>query len=68
MDSFQVKIDWEWPRKRENKRNRSEEFLPYKQQKIKKKKAKKLKKLKKKKHYGFFTSKNELGKAEKEKN
>ena len=39
MASFQVKIDWEWPRKRENKRNRSEEFLPYKQQKIKKKKS-----------------------------
>ena len=50
MASFQVKIDWEWPRKRENKRNRSEEFLPYKQQKIKKKKAKKLKKLKIKKN------------------
>ena len=49
MASFQVKIDWEWPRKRENKRNRSEEFLPYKQQKIKKKKSKKIEKIKKKK-------------------
>ena len=29
MASFQVKIGWEWPRKRENKRNRSEEFQPY---------------------------------------
>ena len=64
MASFQVKIGWEWPRKRENKRNRSEEFLPHKYQKIKKKKsAKKLKK----QHYGFFSSKNELGNAEKEK-
>ena len=34
--------------------------------KLKKKKAKKLKKLKKQ-HYGFFSSKNELGNAEKEK-
>ena len=28
MASFQVKIGWEWPRKRENKKNRSNEFLP----------------------------------------
>ena len=27
MASFQVKIGWEWPRKRENKKNRSDEFL-----------------------------------------
>ena len=32
LTTFQAKINWEWPRKRENKiknkKNRSEEFLP----------------------------------------
>ena len=30
LATFQAKISWEWPRKRENKnkKNRSEEFLP----------------------------------------
>ena len=28
MFSFQTKIGWKWPRKRENKKNRSDEFLP----------------------------------------
>ena len=29
MASFQAKIGWEWPKKRENKKkNRSDEFLP----------------------------------------
>ena len=28
MASFQAKIDWEWPRKRENKNYRSVPFLP----------------------------------------
>ena len=29
MASFQEKIGWEWPKKRENKKkNRSDEFLP----------------------------------------
>ena len=38
LATFQAKISWEWPRKRENKRkNRSEEFLPDPQQKIPKK-------------------------------
>ena len=27
MASFQAKIGWEWLRKRENKKNRSDEFL-----------------------------------------
>ena len=26
--SFQIKIGWEWPRKREKKKIRSDEFLP----------------------------------------
>ena len=28
MASFQAKIGWEWPRKRENKNYRSNQFLP----------------------------------------
>ena len=28
MNSFQAKIGWERPRKREKKKNRSDEFLP----------------------------------------
>ena len=28
MASFQAKIGWEWPRKRENKNYRSYQFLP----------------------------------------
>ena len=28
MASLQAKISWERPRKRENKKNRSDEFLP----------------------------------------
>ena len=28
MDSFQAKIGWEKPRKRENEKNRFNEFLP----------------------------------------
>ena len=28
LATFQAKISWEWPRKREKKKNHSEEFLP----------------------------------------
>ena len=45
MASFQAKICWERPRKRKNKNNRSNQFLPDTEQKIPKKKAKKFKKL-----------------------
>ena len=45
MASFQAKIDWERPRKRENKNNRFDHFQPDTEQKIPKKKAKKFKKL-----------------------
>ena len=61
MASFQAKIGWEQLRKRENKKNRSNEFLPDLEQRIKKI-AKKIKK----QHYGFFSSENRLGKAEEE--
>ena len=40
MATFQAKINWEWPRKSENKKNRSDEFLPDPGQRIKKKTAK----------------------------
>ena len=43
MASFQAKIVWKWPRKRENKNYRFVTFLPDALQKI----AKKLKKIKK---------------------
>ena len=46
MASFQAKIVWKRPRKRENKNYRFVPLLPDALQKIPKKKAKKLKKLK----------------------
>ena len=47
MASFQAKIVWKRPRKRENKNYRFVPFLPVALQKIAKKIAKKLKKTKK---------------------
>ena len=35
--SFQAKIGWEWPRKRKNKKNRSDGFLPDPEKKMPKK-------------------------------
>ena len=46
MASFQAKIRWKRPRKRENKNYRSVPFLPDAKQKNSKKIAKKFKKLK----------------------
>ena len=43
MASFQAKIGWKMPRKRENKNSRSAPFLPDAQQKIPKKLQKNLK-------------------------
>ena len=40
MASFQAKIDWERLGERENKKNRSDEFVPDLQQKIPKKQKK----------------------------
>ena len=65
MATFPAKISWEKPRKRENKKNRSDEFVPDLQLKIPKKKSKKIQKIKKH-QYRFFSSQNKLGKAEKE--
>ena len=63
MASFPAKIGWNRPRKRENKNYHS---IPT-QRVIEnsKKIAKKFKKLKKH-HYGFVSSQNRLGMAEKE--
>ena len=63
MVSFQAKTSWERPRKRENKKYRSDQFLPNPEQRIPKKQKKKKKK---KHHYGFISSQNRLGKADKE--
>ena len=65
MASFQEKIGWERLRKRENKKNRSDEFVPDPEQRIPKKQKKKIQKTKKH-QYGFFSSQNKLGKAGKE--
>ena len=46
MAFFKAKTGWQRPRKREKKNYRSNQFLPYQEQKIKKKIAKKFKKLK----------------------
>ena len=65
MASFQAKIFWKMPRKRENKNYRFVPFLPDALYKIPKKIAIKLKK-KKKYHYGFISSQNRLKVDEKE--
>ena len=61
LASSQPKIGWERPRKRENKNYRSDQFLPDSLQRIPKKQQKN----KKKHHYGFFSTQNKLGNAEK---
>ena len=64
MASFQAKIGWKRPRKRENKTIAS--FRPYLNRNRKfKKNRKKIQKIKKH-HYGFSSSQNKLGKADKE--
>ena len=62
MASFQAKIVWKRPRKRENKNYRFVSFLPDTLQKI----AKKYQNNKKKYHYGIISSQNSLEKAKKE--
>ena len=64
MALFQAKIGWKGLRKREKKTIAS--FRPYPNRNRKSKKnRKKIQKIKKH-HYGFFSSQNRLGKAEKE--
>ena len=61
MASFQAKIFWKMPKKRENKNYRFVPFLPDALYKIQKK-NKKIKKY----HYGIISSQNSLEKAKKE--
>ena len=65
MTSFQAKIVWKRPRKRENKNYRFVSFLPDALQKIQKK-YQKIKKINKKNHYGIISSQNSLKKVKKE--
>ena len=62
MASYQAKIVWKRPRKRENKKYRVVTFLPDALQKIPKKQQKKKKKF----HYGIISSQNSLEKEKKE--
>ena len=65
MASFQAKIGWKMPRKREYKKYRSVSFLPDAKYKIPKKQQKNSKKIKKY-HYGIISRQNRLENAEKE--
>ena len=61
MASLQAKISWERPRKTgKKKKNRSDEFLHERNRKFQKKNQKI-----RKHYYGFLSSQNTLGKAEK---
>ena len=66
MAALHAKISWERPRKIEKKKkNRSDEFLHERNRKFQKK-SKKIQKIRKH-YYGFFSSQNMMGKAEKDK-
>ena len=62
MTSFQAKIDWKMPRKRENKNYCFVPILSGAEQKMPKKKSKKIKKIKNY-HYGIISSQNILENA-----
>ena len=64
MASFQAKIGWKMPRKKEYKKFYSVSFLPDAKQKISKN-SKKIEK-RKKYHYGFISNQNRSEKDEKE--
>ena len=70
MASFKAKISWERLRKRENKKNRSDEFISDPDQRIPKKQKKKFKKLKNTNMASFQAkiSQEKLGKSKNEKN
>ena len=66
MASFQAKMSWEMLRKRENKKKKIVPTSSYSTRKRKfQKTSKKIQKIRKH-YYGFFSSQNMLGKAEKE--
>ena len=62
MTSFQTKIVWKMPRKRENKNYCFVPILSGAEQKMPKKKSKKIKNY----HYGIISSQNSLENAKKE--
>ena len=67
MASFEAKISWGRPRKRENKK-RKKSFRRFRTRPVienSKKKSKKIQKIKNQ-HFGDFSSQNKLGMAEKE--
>ena len=66
MASFEAKAGWETPRKRKKKNLSFRSVSTHPVIENSKKLANKLKKKLKKHHYGFFSSQNRLGKAEKE--
>ena len=61
MPSFQAKIGWKWMRMRKNKNCRCAPYYPTGNRKFQKN-SKKIQKY----HFGFFSSKNRLQKAGKE--
>ena len=63
MASFQAKVGWKRPRKRENKNFHS---VPFRSYPMGNKKSKKREKKNKKYHSGFISSQNRLEKVEKE--
>ena len=65
MSSFQAKIGWKMPRKRKNKNYRSVSFNPTRNWTFQKN-SNIIEKIKVY-HYGFLSSQNRLGKAEKDK-
>ena len=66
MASVQAKIDWKRPRKRENKKKKIVLMSSYPPRNREfQKNRKKIQKIRKH-YYGFFSSQNLLGKAEKE--
>ena len=62
MASFQAKIGWKSPRKKENKNYRSDQFLPDPEQRIPKKQQKK----KKKKSLWLLFKPKQFGKSRKD--
>ena len=64
MASFQAKIVWKRPRKRENKNYRFVSFLPARYGKLQKN-SNKIQKIKKIYRYGFISSQNRLKEDEK---
>ena len=64
MASFQAKISWERPKRRKKKKKVLMTSYPTRNRKFQKK-NKKIQNFKKH-HYGFSSSQNKLGKAEKE--